>query len=271
MTISRLPPFDFDVSAYPPLPKARGLFVTGTDTEVGKTLIAGSIARCLRRDGKPVEVLKPVATGCRHARGDLVSADAEFLAACADSTQAIADIAPVRYGAALAPNVAAELARRPVDLDAVFCAYARLAGGRQTIIVEGIGGLLCPITDEFSVAHLAKMMDLPLVIVTRAGLGTINHTLLTIHAARSAGLGVAGVVVNRYAIDPAGMNAPIETLDARGDFDMAMYTNPRQIEQGGKVRVLALVPDEPGNSVADARIGQGTEFAIEQVDWMKLM
>lgn len=256
MTISRLPPFDFDVSGYPPLPRAKGLFVTGTDTDVGKTLVAGTIARCLRRQSKRVEVFKPVATDCRPMRGDLVSADAEFLAACADSVRSLSEISPVRYKAALAPNVAAGLAGEPVDLDAVFATYADLTEDCDAIIVEGIGGLLCPITDEFCVAHLAKMMDLPIVIVARAGLGTINHTLLTIHAARSAGLAIAGVVVNRYMLDST---------------DAAMQTNPHQIEQRGKVPVLALVPDEADNSVEDARIGEGTEFAIEQVDWMKLM
>jgi len=256
MTISRLPPFDFDVSGYPPLPKARGLLVTGTDTDVGKTLVAGTIARCLREQSYRVEVFKPVATGCRPMRGSLVSTDAEFLAACADSTRSLSEITPVRYKAPLAPNVAAGLAGELVDLDAVFATYARLTDDCDAIIVEGIGGLLCPITDEFSVAHLAKMMDLPLVIVARAGLGTINHTLLTIHAARSAGLAIAGVVVNRYAPDST---------------DAAMRTNPHQIQQRGKVPVLALVPDEPDNSVEHARIGAGTEFAIGEVDWTALM
>lgn len=271
MTASRFPPFDFDVSAYPSLPRARGLLVTGTDTEIGKTLIAGAIARHLRWSGRPTNVFKPVATGCRLVRGELVSEDAEFLAACADSAQSLADIAPVRYAPALAPNVAADRTGRPIDLEAIFAAYARAVADDRTIVVEGTGGLLCPISDDFWIVHLARMMALPVVIVARAGLGTINHTLLTIHAARSAGLRVAGVVINRYAIDPKGLNAPVEPEDARGDFDMAMHTNPKQIERRGQAPVLALAPDEAGNSVADARIGEGTEFAIGAVDWWKII
>ena len=264
-------PFDFDVSAYPALPRLAGLFVTGTDTEVGKTLIAGSIARHLRKAGRRVEVLKPVATGCRRDRGRLVSADAEFLAACADSRRTLAEIAPVRYAAGLAPNVAAEREGRPVDLDAVFAAYRGLAGEADAVIVEGIGGLLCPITDDFWVVHLARMMALPVVIVARAGLGTINHTLLTVHAARDAGLDVAGVAVNRYRLEPAARRTLESGGDTHGDADMAIFTNPAQIAQRGRVRILALIPDDPRSSVEDARIGADVQFAVDQVDWGALI
>ena len=233
-----------------------GLMVVGTDTEVGKTLVAGAIARHLRRLGRKVAVFKPAATGCRRGRGQLISADAEFLAACADSSQNLCEIAPVRYSAALAPNVAAGIEGRPVDLEAVFDAYRRLSDHGQVVVVEGIGGLLCPITDDFWVIHFARMINLPVVIVARAGLGTINHTLLTLHAARAAGLRVAGVVINRY---PVGAGA-----------DQAMATNPTQIAERGKIGVLAMVPDEEANSVENATIGPDTAFAIGQVDWERI-
>lgn len=266
-------PFDFDVSKYPPLPSARGLFVTGTDTEIGKTLVAGAIAQYLVSQGRRVEVLKPVATGCRRQRGDLVSQDAEFLAGFADSRQMLSQIAPVRYAKALAPNVAAGLENRPVDLEAIFDAYRRLAADKDVdaIIVEGIGGLLCPITDDFWVAHLARLMRLPVVVVTRPNLGTINHTLLTLHAARSAGLDVAGVVVNRYQVDPTISGAGSAVLVGRGDSYAAMMTNLTQIEQRGRVKILATCPDEADNSVADARIGSNTQFAIAQGPWEKIV
>jgi dethiobiotin synthetase len=283
---SRTQPFDFDVSAWPPLPQLRGLFVTGTDTEVGKTIVAGAVARCLHRRGRSVEVFKPVATGCRRGREGLISADAEFLAACADSRRTLAEITPVRYAAALAPNVAAEREHRPVDLEGIFEQYRQLEGAAEVVIVEGIGGLLCPITDDFWVVHLARMMRLPVVVVARAGLGTINHTMLTLHAARSAGLEVAGVVINRYRLEPAvaqqladpsqpytrpstGSGRP-EPVEGRGDADLAIYTNPRQIAQRGGVEVLAIVPEEPANSVERATIGENTQFAIDQVDWERI-
>jgi len=263
--------FNFDVSSYPPLPRLRGLFVTGTDTEVGKTLVAGAIAAELRRQGRRVEAMKPVATGCRSGRDGLISADAEFLAACAESRRTLSEIAPLRFAQALAPNAAARRVHQEVNLEPIFDSFRRLQDRCDAVVVEGIGGLLCPISDDFWVIHLARMMDLPLVIVARAGLGTINHTLMTIHAARSAGLRVAGVVINRYRIDPV-MQAARDNADrqyARGDADIAMHTNPAQIAQLGKVDVLAIVPDEPANSVEKVTIGPDTRFAVSQVDWWR--
>ncbi|MEN6503429.1 MAG: dethiobiotin synthase, partial [Planctomycetaceae bacterium] len=130
--------FDFDISRWPPLPRLRGLMVVGTDTGVGKTLIAGAIARRLRLDGRRVAVFKPAASGCRRYRNDLVSADAEFLAACADTTQSLAQIAPVRFAQPLAPNVAAEKLGQSVDLDAIFDAYRQLPRFGEVAVVEGI-------------------------------------------------------------------------------------------------------------------------------------
>ena len=260
--------FNFDVSAYEPLPKLRGLFITGTDTDVGKTLVAGAIARCLRKRGRQVEVFKPVASGCRRSRGELVSADAEFLAACADSSRSLSDIAPIRFAAALAPNVAAERQGQAVDLDALFDTYRRLQGCDEFVIVEGVGGLLCPISDDFWVIHLARLMGLAVVIVARAGLGTINHTLLTIHAADSAGLNVAGVVINRY---PQELQMdPNSNLAACADAELAILTNPQQIVRRGRVPILVTVPDEPANCIEKATIGPDTQFAISQVDWERI-
>lgn len=272
------PLFDFDVSKYPPLPPARGLFITGTDTEVGKTIIAGAIARQLRSQGRLVEVFKPVATGCRLGRDGLISADADFLAACADSRQPLAQIAPLRYATAVSPNLAAKREHRPIDLPALFDAYKRMLAGTdgqppQSVIVEGVGGLLCPISDDFWVIHFAKLTRLPVVIVARAGLGTINHTLLTLQVARAAGLHVAGVVINRYLLEPVpGKAAPSPAEPyLRGDEEISMFTNPQQIAELGKVDLLALVPQEAETSVEQAKLGPDTQFAISQVNWEKLM
>lgn len=275
-------PFDFDVSSLPSLArmakmakraKLRGLFVTGTDVGVGKTLIAGAIARQLRKSGRSVEVFKPVATGCRRTREGLVSSEAEFLAACAESRRTLAEITPVRYPAGISPNAAADRAHRPVDLDAICDAYAPLAGACDCVIVEGPGGLCTPITPEVWTIHVAMMMKLPLVIVAGAGLGTINHTLLTLAAARAAGLEVAGVVINRYRIDPAAAEALEKGSRpyTHGDGDLAVYTNPPQIVECGRVEVLTIVPDDGESSVARATLGFDVEFAIGQVDWLRII
>ncbi|HOD82123.1 MAG: ATP-dependent dethiobiotin synthetase BioD 1 [Planctomycetes bacterium ADurb.Bin126] len=269
MSSSRKPdPLTFDVSAWPALPRLKGLMVVGTDTGVGKTLIAGTIARCLVGRGRRVAVFKPAATGCRCESGDLVSEDAAFLAAAARSSQALAQIAPLRYERATAPNVAAAWAGQPVDLEAMFAAYRRLEGQCDVVIVEGVGGILCPISDDFWVIHLARLLELPVVVVARAGLGTINHTLLTLHAARQAGLHLAGVVVNRYLLDPPA--AGLQGAAGAGpsdDAELAMFTNPEQIALRGGLGVLAIVPEDAESSVEKSCIGSETQFAIARVDW----
>jgi dethiobiotin synthetase len=120
---------------------------------------------------------------------------------------------------------------------------------------------------------LAKLLAMPVVIVARAGLGTINHTLLTLHAARSAGLHVAGVVINRYRVEPAAeteLKSPAQPY-TRGDADLAIYTNPAQIARLGRAAVLAVVPDDPASSVEKATIGPDVQFAVGQVDWRRIM
>lgn len=253
-------PMDFDVSAYPPLPRARGVFVTATDTEVGKTAVAGGIATELLAGGRrKVGVFKPVATGCGKVGlpGRRISDDGQFLAKCSATTLPDRTIVPVMLTPALAPNVAAERSDRPIDLDAIFAAYREAVDQSDCVVVEGVGGLLCPITDEFWVIHLAKMCGLPLVIVARPGLGTINHTLLTIHAARSAGIEVAGVIVNRFPID----NPPGD------DSAIAIETNPRQIAERSGAPVLAIAPEDPAVSVEKGQMGPDLQFALSTVDW----
>ena len=261
-----------NISIYPdqlapggPLPEMKGVFVTATDTGVGKTVVAGAVARSLNADGVRTEVFKPAASGCRRVRGQLISEDAEFLAACADSRRPLHEIAPLRYSAALAPNVAAQRAGRTVDIEAMLAAYRRLEGNCDAVVVEGVGGLLCPISDDLWVVHLAVMLALPVVIVARPDLGTINHTLLTIQTARSAGLHVAGVIINRYQIDP-------HKTDLSGpDDEIAMLTNPAQIAEKGQVKVLALVPDDKETSVSKSILGPGVTYAIDQVDWKTII
>ena len=243
----------------------KGVFVTATDTEVGKTVIAGAIVKSLNADGVRTEVFKPAASGCRRDREQLISEDAEFLAACADSKRPLHEITPLRYAAALAPNVAAPRAGRTVAIEHMLDPYRRLPGNCDAVVVEGVGGLLCPISDDLWVVHLAVMLALPIVIVARPDLGTINHTLLTIQAARSAGLRVAGVIINRYQIDP-------HKTDLSGpDDEIAMLTNPAQIAEKGNVPVLALIPDDKMTSVSKSTLGPEVSFAIDQVDWKKII
>lgn len=231
-----------------------GLLVTGTDTGVGKTVVAGMVADWFRRRGSRVAVLKPAATGCVKRREGLVSEDAEFLAVCADARHPLDLIAPQRYVEPLAPAVAAERAGEPLDWAAVQRSIDIMAADSDVMIVEGVGGLMVPLDAHHTVRDLARWLGLPALVVARPNLGTINHTLLTVEVLRQAGVSVAGVAINRY---PVPENAgPVEE------------TNPRAIEKWGRVPVLCIVPDEP---VVGARLPPGVIAASETVDWERFV
>ena len=180
---------------------AAGIFVTGTDTGVGKTLVAAGLAAWCRNHGLNVGVMKPVASGGRSVNGEqpanrLVSDDAMLLRAAAGVSDPLALINPVCYREPLAPYAAARLSRRPIRWRAVAQAYARLRQRHSFMIVEGIGGLLVPLSRTKSVVDLIRLCRLPCVVVARLRLGTLNHTLLTVSLARRLGLDVLGVVLN---------------------------------------------------------------------------
>ncbi|OPZ97005.1 MAG: ATP-dependent dethiobiotin synthetase BioD 1 [Planctomycetes bacterium ADurb.Bin412] len=237
-------------------PTARGFFITGTDTGVGKTVVTGAIARWLVEQSIRVGVFKPIATGCRREREGLVSADAEFLACCSRSEFALAQINPVRYHEPLAPSVAAERSRRDIDWDEIHLSYRNLTQKNDIILVEGIGGVMVPITDDYLVLDLMADLQLPAIIVARPGLGTINHTLLTVNACRARNLEISGIVINRYQADKA---------------TLAEETNPRVIAKIARTSILAITPYDKETNVEKGRLGQDALAAIAQANWMDLL
>ena len=193
-----------------------GLFVTGTDTDVGKTYVTALLAERLRAAGKTVGIYKPAASGAEIFHGEPVWGDVEALRTAAGLTTADDDrICPQRFRAPLAPPVAAAAEGRTVDARLLTAGAAAWAGRCDVLLVEGAGGLLCPLAfgdagaGGVTVLDVAAALGYPLLVVARAGLGTVNHTLLTLAAARSRGVPVAGVLLNaRDCPDPqAGNNA----------------------------------------------------------------
>ena len=174
---------------------ARGIFVTGTDTGVGKTIVAATLARLLRMNGVTVGVMKPVTSGCREENCQLVSDDALLLCQAA-GIEFSEDVAPYRLCEAIAPADAAKIDGVRIDFSVIKASFDRLASLYQYVIVEGAGGLMVPLSGGLLIADLARELDLPLLVVARPGLGTINHTVLTCFAAQQLGLQVAGVIIN---------------------------------------------------------------------------
>jgi dethiobiotin synthetase len=175
-----------------------GLFITGTDTGVGKTHVAAMIARSLRESGHRVGVYKPAASGCRIESGRLVSDDAVALWEAAGCPASLDRVCPQCFEAPLAPHVAAQAEGRKLDVDLLRHGVQFWQANSDVVLVEGIGGLMCPLSDDQYVAHLAHDLGYPLIIVSANRLGTINHTLQTLIAAAafSNGLPVAGIVLN---------------------------------------------------------------------------
>ncbi len=208
---------------------ATGVFLTGTDTAVGKTVVAAGIAKALRARGVNVGVMKPVATGGfilrgREGRGckrtPLVSSDALFLLAVTGLQDPLALVNPVCLRHPLAAAVAARLERRTIRPRQILRAFERLARLHEFIVVEGVGGLMVPVCSGYFAADMARDFGLPLVIVSRPGLGTISHTALTVACARAKGLDVAGVVIN-YAEPTRRGLAEKTNRDAIAEFSGA--------------------------------------------------
>jgi len=178
-----------------------GLFVVGTDTGVGKTVISAGIARELTREGRAVGVLKPAATGASRVSSGWKCDDAEQLIAAVGGGVPLERVAPLIFEEPLAPSVAARRQGTPLLwehlVESVDQALAWWAERAELMIVEGVGGLLSPLAERVTVADLAVRLDYPLVLVARKGLGTLNHTLLSVEAALHRGLRIAAVVLNQ--------------------------------------------------------------------------
>jgi dethiobiotin synthetase len=203
----------------------RGLFVTGTDTGVGKTILSAALLAAMTAAGERVCAHKPAVTGLDEPAGAWPP-DHELLASAAG--MAPEEVAPLRYGPAVSPHLAARLAGERID-PADLVARARKAGDDEaSLIVEGVGGLLAPLADAFTVRDLAVALGLPLLIAAGPGLGTINHTLLTLDAARAAGLDVRAVVLTPWPERPNEMEqSNRETIARMGNIEVAALGHAR--------------------------------------------
>jgi dethiobiotin synthetase len=190
----------------------RGLFVTGTGTGVGKTILSAALLAAMRAAGQPALAHKPVVTGLSEPPGTW-PADHDLLAAV---TGMDADtVAPVRLRSPSSPHLAAALEGREVDPVALI-EHARDAGSSDgPVVIEGVGGLLVPLAADFSVCDLAVELGLPVVIAASPGLGTINHTLLTLRVARAAGLDVRAIVLTPWPAQPSELELSNRATIAR--------------------------------------------------------
>jgi len=225
-----------------------GLFITGTDTGVGKTYVAALIARQLVAAGCRVGVYKPVASGCRREAEQLVSDDAVALWEAAGRPGTLEEVCPQRFTAPLAPHLAARAEGKRVDAELLRRGLAVWQARSDVVLVEGAGGLMSPLSDEDYVADLAAEFKYPLIVVARNALGVINQTLQTLIVAATfrRGLPIAGIVLNRAA-------PPSESPDA----DPSLESNRDELSRRAVPPVLAEIA------------WQAREFE-SSVDWIAL-
>jgi dethiobiotin synthetase len=252
----------------------KGLFVTATDTGVGKTLATCAIAWNLRRSGLRVGVCKPLASGCRRDREGLVSEDAEALAHFADCRQPLDIINPVRFVPPVAPAVAEELTGQPVDFNAIAQSLRLLDESSDVLLIEGVGGLLVPLARKlarpgpsragsgspaagayFTVLDLAGALGYPVVVVARSGLGTINHATMTVQLLQQRDCQVAGLIVNGFEAD---------AVSGQPAGDLSMSTNRAWLQKMTGLPILATIPQCPADQVVPPR-GRIAEAVLEAV------
>jgi len=221
---------------------SRGIFITGTGTDVGKTVVTAAVLRGARTAGIDAVPFKPVQTGAVAGPDGLVAPDVEFVLAAGGWTpprDEIAALSPFLYRPACSPHLAGRLAGRPVQMDAVLARATELLARHDSLIVEGAGGVMVPLNESQTMLDLMVALAMPVLVVALDGLGTINHTLLTLAALRQAGLDVLGVVFNQP--EPLG-----------GTAEFIRRDNPGTIARFGDTAVLGVLPHVTGLASGDA-------------------
>ena len=226
------------------------LFITGTDTEVGKTVVAAGLALAFRNHGLDVGVMKPAATGCRSHRGRLIAEDVEYLVSASGAEDERELICPYMLREPLAPEVAAKFDGVRIDIRKITRAFKELLRRHEILIVEGAGGVFVPIKRNYFMIDLITELSSPMIVVARPGLGTINHTLLTREVARERKIDVMGIIINNYVERPS----------------LAERTNPDVIRRYAGTELLGIMSHLKGVSVTKMTYGgllKATEHSID--------
>lgn len=206
---------------------SKGFFMAGTDTGVGKTIMAGAMIKALFFLGHRVGAMKPIESGCGREGNVLVPFDGMFLKQTAHMDEPVTLVTPCCLESPLAPLSASEIDKKDVDIAEIRRAFKGLSAKYGKMIVEGIGGLMVPVKRDYYVVDMAREFGLPLLLVSRPGLGTVNHTMLSIRCALKEGLEVAGVIIN-YSKPP--------------EESLAEKTNPKLLAQICPVPIIGIFP-----------------------------
>lgn len=230
---------------------AKGIFITGTGTGVGKTVVAGGLACALKREGIDVGVMKPVQTGCIETAKGLIAPDTNFLINISGVKDSIDIITPYRFKEPLAPSVAAETEGREIDIEKIITSYNLLTKMHDFVIVEGVGGILVPVWKDVLFIDIIRKLSIPVIIVARIGLGTINHTLLTARYALEHGIKIIGIIFNHTNSKEDGI---------------AERTNPDTIKRLCNLPILGILPFINNLNTEEVKSGNLCNIFTEKID-----
>lgn len=223
-----------------------GIFITGTDTGIGKTIVAGGIVAYLKESGVNIGVMKPISSGGTE--------DAEFLKQIANLDDPLSLINPIALKNPLAPSVAAELEGIEIDLSSIEKVYNQLKNKYDLLVVEGVGGIAVPLFKDILVTHLIRQLNLPIIIVGHLGLGTINHTMLSVAFAKQANLQILGIILNSTHNYTPGL---------------AEQTNPDEIERTTKIPVIGILPYQKEIDLQNPDLSLMSGFIKNNIDIQK--
>ncbi|MEK6545130.1 MAG: dethiobiotin synthase, partial [Nitrospinota bacterium] len=220
----------------------KGIFITGTDTGVGKTVISAGIALLLRSKGINVGIMKPIQSGGRW--------DTDFLIKASGVKDEIELVNPCYFKKPLAPLTASEIEGVQIDITAIKNAFDELCKRHDIVIMEGIGGLLVPLTEDYFVSTLVSELNIPIIVVSHSGLGAINHTMLTTNHAKEMGIDIIGIIFNKTKKKKKGL---------------AEKTNPSVIERLSGVPVLGTLPYVSSINISDCKFGELKKIFLKNI------
>ncbi|MFD3156925.1 dethiobiotin synthase [Haloimpatiens sp. FM7330] len=181
---------------------SKGIFIVGTDTDVGKTIVTAGIMHVLRSNGYNATYFKAALSGALEVNDKLVPGDTKIVSEVSNLKESYENITPYVYRSAVSPHLASKIEKKPIDLNVIMKKYEYLKKKYDYIIAEGSGGIICPLIDDergvYTLENLIKDLNMSVILVARAGLGTINHTVLTVKYIESLGINIKGIIINNY-------------------------------------------------------------------------
>lgn len=236
----------------------RDLFITATDTEIGKTVISGAISAALKKRGINVGVMKPVASGgVKNKYGRLISEDASFLMQAVQIDEGMRNIVnPLCLGPALTPAIAARESGVTIDVQQFIASYQKLREMYEYTVVEGVGGITAPLWEDYLVIDFMQAVNLPAVVVASAKLGSINHTVLTVEYARQHKIKVIGIILNGWP---------------EGEAGILEKSNAEYIERLTLVPIIGKFPYVPAISVTECKTEGLAELGEKYIEINKLL